>query len=633
MSVTPVAPTAPDPSALAAFVPLPQLFFQTVQDRAAQPAYWVRGAQAWEPCSWRDYGEQVEAAARALVAMGVRASEAVAILSFNRPAWSIMAVAAMAIGARPVGIYWTSSSADIGHILSHCQAPVLLVENKRLMGKLDGLGPQLGHLRHIVRIEVDEHVEHAAQGSAGEAEPRHAPQGPSAVTETDWAAFLAMGRAPEALPLQATVQARLAAIAPQDIGSLIYTSGTTGPAKAVLLSHGNLWWTATALSRLFEATPADRVLSYLPMAHIAEQMTSLHNQMHSGFSVYFASSMEAMAEHLKEVQPTIFFGVPRVWEKMESAIQAKLLQARGAKLAMVKWAMAVGQRWHAGALAGARPSLALHWQMALAGKLVHGKVKAALGFAHARVLSSGAAPIAPDTLRFFTGMDVMVRELYGQSEACGPSTLNLPGATRIGSVGRPLPGTQMAVAPDGELLVRGPHIFQGYLGQPQATQEALNEGWLMTGDLGHIDPQGFVYITGRKKDLIITSGGKNISPGNIEAGLVESPLIEHAVVCGDGRHYLVALLTLDAQALHVFAETHGLSPTEPWDQHPLVRQHLQAAVDHVNASQARVAHIRKFAVLDAPLSIAAGELTPTLKVRRKAVLARRQGLVDQLYAE
>jgi long-chain acyl-CoA synthetase len=373
------------------------------------------------------------------------------------------------------------------------------------------------------------------------------------------------------------------------------------------------------------------MISYLPLAHIAEQMGSMHNQAQAGFAIYYANSMEALGEHLKEVHPTVFFGVPRVWEKMQAAIETKLAHATGTKAVLARWAMRVGQAWHARDLAAQPVGPWLSLQKNLAHVLIYKKVHQALGFDQARMLSSGAAPIAPESLRFFAGLNLVVREVYGQSEVCGPSTLNIEGATKIGSVGRPIPGTEMMVAEDGELLVRGPHIFKGYQGQAAATAETMQGEWLKSGDLGHIDEDGFVYITGRKKDLIITSGGKNISPANIEAALMDTHLIEHAVVCGDGRNYLTAMVTLDQAALDDFAQTRGLS-TDNLRQHPMVLQAIQDDVDRVNDKLARVAQVRKFAVLPESLTVEGGELTPTLKVKRKVVIERRQDVINALYA-
>jgi long-chain acyl-CoA synthetase len=605
---------APQLDPYADFVAPPVQLARTAARLAAHPAYWVRGDAGWQATSWHDYGEQVRQAARALLTLGVSPGDAVAILSFNRPEWSIMAFAAMSVGAVPVGIYWTSSTADIEYILNHCKAPVLLVEDADRMERVEACMGRLGHLRAVVQ-------------AAGR------PAGGSGLQQTlSWLDFMARGLSPQQSEQDLVVQKRLAGIQASDIGTLIYTSGTTGPSKAVMLSHGNLWWIANSLKKLFHADERDRMLSYLPLAHIAEQMGTMHNQVYADFSVYFARSIEQLGDHLKEVRPTVFFGVPRVWEKMQMAIEDKLAQATGLKAHLAAWAMRVGRAWNALDMAGQKPGPWLNLQKAIANRLIYQKVQAALGFDQARMLSTGAAPIAPESLQFFSGLNIIVRELYGQSEACGPSSLSLPGSTKVGAVGKALPGTEIKVAEDGELLIRGPHIFQGYMGQPTATATTIIDGWLQTGDLGRVDEQGYVYITGRKKDLIITSGGKNISPANIEAALMDSHLIEYAVVCGDGRNYLTALLTLESQALKDFAHAHGLTGTTELHQHPTVLAAIQKAVDHVNEQQARVAHIRKFAILTEPFSIEGGELTPTLKVKRKVVIDRHQAVIQSLYA-
>ncbi|MBI2733074.1 MAG: long-chain fatty acid--CoA ligase [Aquabacterium sp.] len=595
------------------FIAPPVKLFETAANLSGRPAYWVRGEQSWQATSWQDYAQQIRQAARALLSMGVERGDAVAILSFNRPEWSITAYAAMSIGAIPVGIYWTSSTADIEYILNHCKAPVLVLEDDDRFACVDACAERLMHLRHFVQI-------------------KGAPQRLAHCQGLAWQDFMVQGLGSQEAEYERLINKRLASIQPQDTASLIYTSGTTGPSKAVMLSHGNLWWTANTMSQLFHVDENDRMISYLPLAHIAEQMATVHNQAYGGFAVYFAQSIDKLGEHLKEVKPTIFFGVPRVWEKMQVAIEAKLAQATGFKARLAKWALQVGQRWNEQDLAGMQPGAWLTLQKNLAHKLIYQKVQEALGFDQASLLVTAAAPISPESLRFFTGLNIHVREGYGQSEACGPSTLSLPGSTKIGSVGKALPGTEIRAAEDGELLIRGPHIFHGYMGQAAATAQTIIDGWLQTGDLGRVDADGYVYITGRKKVLIITSGGKNISPANIEAALMDSHLIEYAVVCGDGRNYLTALLTLEAQSLADFAKAHNLTPGPDLHKHPLVQAALQKAVDHVNEQQARVAHIRKFAVLTEPFTIEGGELTPTLKVKRKVVLERQQAVIQSLYA-
>lgn len=595
---------------MAGFVPPPLTLQRTAARLGSRMAYFVRGPEHWEGTSWQDYAKQVRQAARALIGMGVQRGDAVAVLSFNRPEWAITAFAAMSIGAKPAGIYWTSSVDDIAYILNHSQAKVLMVENSERLAAVQQCADRTPHLRQVVMFEAD------------------ATRSEFPVPQQAWAAFLALSSNVS----EEILDARMAELRPDDIGTLIYTSGTTGPSKAVALSQGNLWWMATTMVKMCKADERERLISYLPMAHAAEQMGSMHNQAHAGFQIYYASSMESLGDHLKEVKPTVFFGVPRVWEKMQAAIEAKLAVATGFKAHMARWALRVGQAWHERDLAGQPAGPMLTLQKKLAKKLIYSKVHAALGFQHARILSSGAAPIAPDSLKFFTGLDLVVRELYGQSEVSGPSTMSLQGSTRLGSVGKAIPGMEMRVAKDGELLVRGPNIFKGYMGQPEATAETMQGDWLLTGDLGHIDEDGYVYITGRKKDLIITSGGKNISPGNIEAALMDTHLIEHAVVCGDGHNYLTALVTLDATALAAFAAREGLPGSGDLRHHPRVLQAVQTEVDGVNVKLARVCQVRKFTVVLATFTVEGGELTPTLKVKRKIVIDRQQALIDAMYA-
>lgn len=615
-SDSPIMRQAPDVKAsgrvdpLAGFVPPPVTLQRTAARLGDRPAYFVRGPERWVGTSWRDYGQQVRQAARALISLGVQRGDAVAILSFNRPEWAVTAFAAMSIGAKPAGIYWTSSVDDIAYILNHSKAKVLMVENPERLTGVQSCLDRVPHLRQVVIFKT-------GQGNADFPLP-----------QLPWPGFLASS---QSVPDE-VLDSRMAELRPDDIGSLIYTSGTTGPSKAVALSQGNLWWMATTMVNICEADENERLISYLPMAHAAEQMGSMHNQAHAGFQLYYASSMESLGDHLKEVKPTVFFGVPRVWEKMQAAIETKLAGATGFKARMARWALRVGRAWHERDLAGQPVGPWLSMQKTLAKRLIYSKVHEALGFQHARILSSGAAPIAPESLRFFTGLDLVVRELYGQSEVSGPSTMNLDGATRLGSVGKVIPGMEMRTADDGELLVRGPNVFKGYMGQPEATAETMQGDWLLTGDLGRMDVDGYVYITGRKKDLIITSGGKNISPGNIEASLMDTHLIEHAVVCGDGHNYLTALVTLDAAALAAFVKSAGIKNGANQFTHPRVLQEVQAEIDRVNDKLTRVCQIRKFTVLPATLTVEAGELTPTLKVKRKVVMERQRALIDAMYA-
>ncbi len=596
----------PVPSS-AGFMSTPARFLRSARRHATRPGYFVRDENGWQPTTWAQYAEQVQAAARGLVALGVQPGQVVCILGFNRPEWIIMDMAAMLVGAVPAGIYWTSSVSEVEYILNHSQSPVLLIENEERYQKIAALRDGLKHLKHVVRMDDGR---------------------PSVTGTIGWHEFLSMGEG----GLQKQVDERLQAIRPEDPGTYIYTSGTTGPSKAVVLTHANLSWSAQSLCGALGATADQRVISYLPLAHVAEQMISVHSPALQGFPVYFARKLEELSDHLKEVRPTIFFGVPRVWEKMHAGITAKLDAATGTKAHLARWALGVASQWHELRLKGDMPGPWMTLKMRVAEALILKKVKAAIGLDQAHMLATGAAPISAEMLKFFTGLDMVIREVYGQSESCGATTLSVPGATKLGSVGRPVDGAEVRIADDGEIFVRGPHIFRGYAGNPAGTAEALVDGWLASGDLGHMDEEGYLYITGRKKDLLITSGGKNISPANIEADLMNTHLVEHAVVCGDGRHYLTAMLTLMPDALADFARQHHLSG-EGLHQHPTVLAELQKGVDHVNTRHARVAHIRKFTVLPHSLSIESGELTPTMKVKRKVVLDRYRDVVDGLYKD
>ena len=603
---------ASTPSTLVAglpFVAAPARLLATARQRGSAPAYYERSDTQWQPTNWTAYAEQVSCAARALVALGVKPGAAVCILGFNRPEWVIMDLAAMMIGAVAAGIYWTSAASEVEYIIDHSHCTVLLAENDVQWAKVAQRRGALLRLQRVVMMRG---------AKADDA------------WQITWNDFLALGEQKH----QAEVERRLAALRPDDLGTLIYTSGTTGAPKAVMLSHGNLAWTAVTLAAAFDSAASDRLISYLPLAHIAEQLGAIHDHVTIGYAVYFARNIESLGEHLKEVHPTIFFGVPRVWEKMQAGIAGKLASAKGVKAGLARWALAVGQRWHATALAGETAGVLLRLQKALASRLIHHKVQQALGLDQARLLISAAAPISPETLKFFTGLDLVIREVYGQSEDCGPTSISLVGSTRIGAVGKPLAGTQVRIADDGEILVHGPHVFQGYLGRPDETAQTLVNGWLHSGDLGHFDGDGYLYVTGRKKDLLITSGGKNISPANIEAELMNLPLVEHGLVCGDGRHFLTALLTLKPDALQTFLQSNALQGAGGADacQHPLVLAELQKGIDAINQNQAHVAWIRKFTVLAEPLSIDTGALTATMKIKRKVVLDRYRDVVEKMYA-
>ncbi len=466
---------------------IPSRFFAQGVAHPDRPATHSRKDGAWQTLSWRQYTQLVRRIARALIALGVQPGHTTCILGYNRLEWSAFALGTQAAAGAPAGIYTTCSPSEVQYIIHHAEAAVVLVENAAQFAKVAQERHRLPQLRHVVLMQgatVDD---------------------PLALS---WDQFLARG---DATP-DSAVDERVRDIPEDATATYIYTSGTTGPPKAVMLSHLNVLWTADSVTSMMKFSPDDSMLSYLPLSHIAEQLISLYGPVILGNQVYFAESLEKVPENLKEVQPTIFFGVPRIWEKFHAAVRGKLAQVTGTKKHLINWAMGVARRVHALRNRSAPIPSLLGLQYALAQRLVFRKLKTALGLGRVKVCSSGAAPISGEVLEFFSGLDLVVHEVYGQSEDTGPTSTNFPGNTRFGSVGKPIPGVEVRLGEDGEILVRGKNVFKGYYKDPAATAETLIDGWLHSGDLGSFDAEGYLHITGRKKDIIITAGGKNIAP-------------------------------------------------------------------------------------------------------------------------
>jgi long-chain acyl-CoA synthetase len=587
---------------------IPARLVAQARRRPGSPALLTKTDGEYRPMSWADYADEVRRAGKALIAQGFEPGQHLCILGFNRAEWVILDVAAMSVGGAPAGIYTTSSAEEVEYILGHCDAPLVLVENKAQLEKVLAVRSSLPDLRWIVTM----------RGAEVSADPM----------VVSWDGFLEMGDAVE----DAEFDRRIDALEPDALATLIYTSGTTGPPKGVMLTHRNLTWTAdAALGVLPTLGPDERVISYLPLSHIAEQMFSLHIPISIGFSVWFAGSIEALADNIKEVRPTIFFAVPRVWEKFHAGVSARLAESHGAKAKIGAWARRVGAEVSARRNRGAALGSGLSLQYKIADRLVFHKVKKALGFDACQAAVSGAAPIDKEILEFFATFDLTIFEVYGQSEGTGPTTFNRPGQTKFGSVGIPYPGTEVRVADDGEVLLRGGNVFSGYYRDPDATAETLRDGWLYSGDLGSFDDDGYLYITGRKKDIIITAGGKNIAPRTFEEGLKQSPLVSEAVLIGDRRRYLTALVTLNLEAAAAFAEEHGV--IGPLYRSEEIRAEIQGTVDETNQRLARVEQVKKFTILSRELSIEDGELTGTLKVKRPMVAEHFSAEIDAMYVE
>ena len=595
-----------------------EVLHRRVEELGSRPAFRVRRADRWEPISFRGYGALVRRFAKGLLALELPRGAAVGILGENRPEWVIAALGAMAAGLVPAGLPANGTPALWAEILANAGAAAVVVESPALLARLAPLRERLPALRLSVGMD------------GGEALP------PGAL---DFAELLARG---DGLPDE-RYRDSAAALRPDDLATLVYTSGTTGKPRGVRLTHRNLVFTADRLTASLGVAAEERLLSYLPLSHVAEQLVTVHLALWNGIEVCFSRGIDRLRDDLREVRPTLFFGVPRVWEKLRAGILAARDEGaeglRGlARRRLFDRALAVGGRAWRLRQDGLPLPAALAIPEAALGRLVGGRVREGLGFDRLRAGFTAAAPIGFEVLDFFWSLGIPVLEVYGQSEGSGPTAVNTPAAYRVGTAGRPLPGVELRIATDGELLVRGGNVFAGYQGDAAATAEALDpEGWLHTGDVGTLDPDGFLRITDRKKQLLVTSTGKKVAPAPLEAILTAIAPVGHAVVVGEGRPYLAALLVLDGALAEAWAGARGI----PYHGiaglagDPRLRAHLEQELEaRVNARVARHEAIRRFAVLPSEFSAGDdGELTATRKLRRHVIARKWAEEIEALYPE
>jgi long-chain acyl-CoA synthetase len=555
----------------------PELWRDAVRDAPDEPAYLEETADGWRPVPWQEAAERVDALAQGLLARGVRHGDRVAVLSQTRLEWILLDWAVMSIGAVVVGLYPTSSATECEYILRHCEAVLAFTEDEEQTRKLVSIRGSLPALREVIPFDRLEKLE--AEGR------------------------LAKHLQPEP-------------VAEDDLATLIYTSGTTGPPKGCMLTQRNL---VTAAIRVVEGMnrPGDVVLLFLPLAHsygrLAHQAAACR-----GATVAFVADAARLPEALSVVRPTILPAVPRVYEKVHANTLGEIERSGGLQRRVGLWALGVGARASRARREGRRVGGLLAQQERVADRLVFAKVRERLG-GRLRLGVSGAAPLSTDVIEFFHALGVPVIEGYGLTETASSATINEPGNFRIGTVGTPVDGAEVRLADDGEILLRSDSIFVGYFKEPEATAAALTEdGWLRTGDVGEIDAEGFLRITDRKKDLIITAGGKNIAPQNLENALKASRFVSQAIVVGDRRPYVTALVTLDEAE----AASSGRSPQEL----------VQELVDDVNRDRTRVEQIKRFVILPRDFSQEEGEVTPTLKLRRRVIHEHFAAEIEQLYA-
>jgi long-subunit acyl-CoA synthetase (AMP-forming) len=566
------------------------------------PALKSKHGGSWTTTTWRAYRGEVRTVARAFIRLGLEPGQAVAIMARSRHEWFVADLAAIAAGGVPAGIYTTSTPEQAGYIVEHADAAVLILEDREQWSRLR---PVLAGSRAVVLM--DGHARE--EGVFG------------------WSDLGPLGaEVPEE-----RLDRRVLAQRPDHPATLIYTSGTTGPPKAVMLSHRNLTWIARTTADLCGFRPGEEVVSYLPLSHIAEQVISLHTPLACGMVTSFAESLEGMPGTLREIRPHWFFGVPRVWEKIQARMEAAVAAAGPLRRSLFAWARGQGLQGGYALQRGEPPSAFL----GIARRLVFDRARARLGLDRTRICGTSAAPIAKETLDYFLGLGIPLLEVYGMSECTGPATVALPGRFRTGKAGVAIPGTEIRIAEDGEILIRGPHVFLGYYKDAAATAAALDgEGWLHSGDIGTLDDEGFLQVTDRKKELLITSGGKNIAPQVLETRLKQVPGVAHAVALGDRRNYVTALLTLDASSLGSATAAAG-SPARSAIEAalcPVFRAFVEREVEKVNTGLARYETIKRFLILPSEFTIDGGELTPTLKLKRRIVARKYAAEIERLYS-
>jgi long-chain acyl-CoA synthetase len=562
-------------------------------------------AAGWKRISYPALGEGVRQLAKGLIALGVNAGDRVAILSNTRAEWTLTDFGAICAGAVVVPVYQTNSPEEVQYVLEHSGATAIFCENEEQLVKLREIRSSLPALRHVIAFE---------------------------------------GQAEDALTMEALrergsevsderLDERIAGIGPEDVATIVYTSGTTGPPKGCMLTHANLRSVVDMVEARLERAPGENVIYiFLPLAHVLTRVVQIFG-IAVGFELaYWRRDPKQIIEDVAITKPTYLPSVPRIFEKIYTAATARVEAAGGAQLKIFRWAFKVGRKVREREQRGRKIGRLLETEYKIADALVLNKVRALFG-GRIELAITGAAPIDEDILRFFHAAGVWVLEGFGMTETSAAVTLNSVKEHKVGTVGRPLPGTDVRIADDGEILLRGPQIFAGYYNNEEATAATMRDGWLLTGDLGEIDADGYLRITGRKKDLIITSSGKNVSPSNLESALSQCRWVSRAVVYGDRRPYLTAILTLDPDEAPALAEKVGSASSDlaALAADPAVRKELQAAVDETNKRFARIEQIKRFAILDRDLTQEDEELTPTLKVKRNVVYDRYADVFKGLY--
>jgi long-chain acyl-CoA synthetase len=593
---------------------VPSMFQKTVTRYGDRVAMRKKEYGLWHDISWNEYFRSVKHVGLALISMGLEKGDCVSIIGDNCPEWVIANLATQCTGGIAAGVYSTNAWPQVEYVITNSDSKFFFVENEEQLDKWLHFRDNAPFLKKVIVWDL---------------EGLRQFKDPMVMTFED---LLEKGREVEERN-PGLFQERMNAVNLEDVSTLIYTSGTTGPPKGAMLTQTNLTWMGKAITRENPMDDKDEVLSFLPLCHIFEQLFSILGHITHGYVVNFIESPDTITDNMIEVSPTVGYAVPRIWEKYLSAVYIRMSDATWFKRLVFGMALNIGKK---------RASLMMNFKPVpfylgsvcrLASFAVFRKLKERLGFDRMRIAYSGAAPISPDVLHFFQSIGVNLVEGYGQTEGTGVTCVSRVGKVKFGTVGPPLQGTEVRIAEDGEILVRSPSVFKGYYKNDEATRETIRDGWLYSGDVGEIDEDGYLKITDRKKDIIVTAGGKNITPQFIENKLKFSPYINDAVVIGDKRKFISALIMIDEDNVVKYAQDNKVqfSTYKDLAGSPDINALIQEEVRKVNDSLSRVEQVKKFTILPKKLYEEDGEVTPTMKVKRKYVHEAFNDLIEAMY--
>ena len=595
---------------------LPRLFRHVVGQRGDAVAMREKDLGVWRSVTWRQYGERARRVGLGLVALGLRPRDVVSIIAENGPEWLYTDLGTMSVGGVTNGIYTTDSPRQVEYIVNDSGTRFFFAGDEEQLDKiLEGRARCPGLVKIVVFDVEGLHGFADAQVMSFDAllelGARYEREHPGA-----WDSLVEIAK-------------------PEDLAILVYTSGTTGPPKGAMLSHRNIIFQLGFTDYLTEPRAGDQQLSFLPLAHVAERSFTIFYPLSTGSTVNFAESIDTVPDNLREVAPAVFFAVPRIWEKFYSGVALRMREATRAGRLAYRWAIGVGMRVAECRIQGRRPSLGLRLLYRLADLVALDNVKRSMGLHRARGAATGAAPIAPELIKWYMALGIDMREVYGQTENCGLATAMPADRIKLGTVGVARPDTEVRLSTQGEILLKGPHVFLGYYKNPERTAQTIVDGWLHTGDVGRMDEEGFVTITDRMKDIIITAGGKNVTPSEIENQLKFSPFISDAVIIGDQRKFLSCLVMIDHETVAQFAQEKNVPFTNfaSLCRAKEVQDLIWSEIERVNKQFARVETIKKFRLIEQLLTPEDEELTPTMKLKRTFVNRKYKDVIDGMYVE